>query len=70
MQRLETIVTISEENEDIEFTCPYCEADISQDFLDFFEEQDLGFIDILYREYRSIKCPFCGEEIEAEYEFD
>ncbi len=68
MQRLETIITISEENKDIEFTCPYCEADISQDFLDFFEEQDLGFKDVLNGEY--IKCPFCGEEIEAEYEFD
>ncbi|MDU3456623.1 MAG: hypothetical protein E7F47_01810 [Peptoniphilus harei] len=70
MQRLETIVTISEENKDIEFTCPYCEADVSQDLKDFLEEQGLSLEDFSDREYGSIKCPFCVEEIEAEYNFE
>lgn len=70
MQRLETIVTISEEIKDIEFTCPYCEANISEDLEDFLEEQDLSLEDFSEWEYGSIKCPFCEEEIEAEYEFD
>lgn len=70
MQRLETIVTISEEIKDIEFTCPYCEANVSEDLKDFLEEQGLSLEDFSDWEYGSIKCPFCGEEIEAEYEFD
>lgn len=70
MQRLETIFTISEEIKDIEFTCPYCEANVSEDLKDFLEEQGLSWSDFPDWEYEPIKCPFCENEIEVSYEFD
>lgn len=70
MQRLETIFTISEEIKDIEFTCPYCEANVSEDLKVFLEEQGLSWSDFPDWEYEPIKCPFCENEIEVSYEFD
>ena len=70
MQRLETIVTISEEIKDIEFTCPYREANISENLKDFLDEQGLSWSDFPDWEYEPIKWPFCENDIEVSYEFD
>ena len=42
MKRLETIVTLCQAPTDVEFTCPYCEADVSEDFEEFLDEQGLS----------------------------
>ncbi|MDU5183711.1 MAG: hypothetical protein E6214_00340 [Peptoniphilus harei] len=70
MKRLETIVTLTQVPIDVEFTCPYCEANISEGFEDFLDDQGLSWSDFYDRQYGPIKCPFCENEIEAEYEFD
>ena len=70
MKRLETIVTLAQAPTDVEFTCPYCEADVSEDFEEFLDEQGLSWGDFPDWEYDPIKCPFCENEIEVSYEFD
>ena len=70
MKKLKTIVTLIQKPTDVEFTCPYCEADISEEFEEFLERQGLPWSDFPDWKYEPIKCPFCEMEIEAEYEFD
>ena len=70
MKRLETIVTIAQAPTDVEFTCPYCEANISEGFEDFLDDQGLSWSDCYDRQHDPIKCPFCENEIEVSYEFD
>lgn len=70
MKKLETIVTIDQVPIDVEFTCPYCEANISEGFEDFLDDQGLSWSDFYDRQHDPIKCPFCENEIEVSYEFD
>ena len=70
MKKLETIVTLIQKPTEVEFTCPYCKSDVSEDFEEFLDEQGLSWSDFPDWEYEPIKCPFCENEIEAEYEFD
>lgn len=70
MKKLETIVTLIQKPTEVEFTCPYCKSDISENFEEFLDEQGLSWSDFPDWEYEPIKCPFCENEIEAEYEFD
>lgn len=70
MKKLETIVTLIQKPTEVEFACPYCKADVSEDFEEFLDDQGLSWSDFSDWKYEKIKCPFCGVEIEAEYEFD
>ena len=70
MKKLETIVTLIQKPTEVEFTCPCCKADVSEDFEEFLDNQGLSCRDFPDWEYELIKCPFCEAEIEAEYEFD
>ena len=70
MKKLETIVTLAQAPSDVEFTCPYCEANISEDFEDFLDDQGLSWSEFSDWQYDPIKCPFCENEIEVFYEFD
>lgn len=70
MKKLETIVTLIQKPTEVEFTCPCCKADVSEDFEEFLDDQGLSWSDFSDWKYEKIKCPFCGVEIEAEYEFD
>lgn len=70
MKRLETIVTLAQAPTDVGFTCPYCEANISEDFEEFLDEQGLSWSDFPDWQYNLIKCPFCENEIEVSCEFD
>lgn len=70
MKKLETIVTVIQVPVEVDFTCPYCEEDVSSDIEEFLDEQGLSWSDFSDWKYEKIKCPFCGVEIEAEYEFD
>lgn len=70
MKKLETIVTLIQKPTEVEFTCPYCKADVSEDFEEFLYDQGLSWSDFSDWKYEKIKCPFCGVEIEAEYGFD
>ena len=70
MKKLETIVTLIQKPTEVEFTCPCCKSDVSEDFEEFLDEQGLFWSDFPDWEYEPIQCPFCEAEIEVEYEFD
>lgn len=70
MKNLETIVTFSQKPTDVEFTCPYCKADVSEDLEQFLDDQEVDWGNFLDWQCEPIKCPFCGKEIDVTYEFD
>ena len=37
MKKLETIVTLIQKPTEVEFTCPYCKSDVSEDFEEFLD---------------------------------
>ena len=70
MKRLETVVTLHQAPTDVEFTCPYCETNILEDFEEFLDEQVLSRSNFPDWEYDPIKCPYCENEIGTSYMFD
>ena len=66
-----TVVTLIQAPVKVDYTCPWCEEDITQDFDDFLDDQGLSWSDFSDWQYEYITCPECGEKIEnVSYEFD
>lgn len=66
-----TVVTLIQAPSDLDYTCPWCEERIIQDFEDFLDEQGLAWSDFPDWQYEYITCPRCGEKIkDVFYEFD
>lgn len=70
MKRLETIVTLIQTPDYVDFTCPYCKTNIFEAFGEFLCDQGLSWSNFPDWQYEPIKCPFCENDIEVSYEFD
>lgn len=66
-----TVVTIIQVPVEVDYTCSWCEEDITQCFDDFLSDQGLSWSDFSDWKYIDITCPECGKKIEdISYEFD
>ena len=66
-----TEVTIIQAPVKVDYTCPWCDEDITQYFDDFLDDQGLLWSDFPDWQYEYITCPECGKKIDdVSYEFD